>query len=368
MYFLMRSMLSGLLALLSAVAVAQNIVSNPTTSQTINQPSGTSFTVKGTTNLQNLSNMNNVLWVDGANYKTLEACYAALSSSTGGTCMVPPNFTETLSNTLIMNKSGAGFRFTGPAQITLAASPTTTCGNPAIASGVVISEGVIGAFIVSDTPPGFDQQSTTFIAPSGFNGNAFCAGSSSGNTINLTMRNIRFDISPPSTISSVGVYLARVTGCEMDNVNVVGNSASNTTQRGFVLDGTGTNGFAGYCTFINPSEGGVNIGIQFTGTGGDAGNASTIINNTITGLSGSNPTCIDFQAGSGQNVVIGGDCENLVMGTAVHFEGTSGGNEVWLRDENITGHSVVFESGTDGNIVHMLVPLPLFLTLGFTTQ
>lgn len=345
MYFVTRTLPFILAALFSVDSIAQNIVSNPTGSQTITQPTGTTFTVQGATNLQNLASLNNVLWVDGVKFKTLAVCYGALPT-TGGTCMVPPNYTETLTSQLTMNIPGAGFRFTGPAQVTLASSA---------ACGIDVRAGTNGAFIVSDTPYYLTPNSTALIYTG--SGSALCVGdnASSSGTNTFVMRNIRVDISGGGTSSNkaVGVDLAHTAGCEVDGVNVIGNSQANTTQIGFVLNGTSARGFAGTCTFINTNEGAVNIGIQFTGTGTEAGNASTIINNVIFGLSGANSTCLDFQAGSSANLVIGGDCEGVT--TALHFEGNSSDNQVWLRDETIAGNDVTFESGTAGNIVHMLV-------------
>src|SRR6267378_2487636 len=57
-----------------------------------------------------------LLWVDGVTYTTMAACYAAIPS-TGGVCMVPPNYSETLAASIICNKSYSGFVFTGPASI-----------------------------------------------------------------------------------------------------------------------------------------------------------------------------------------------------------------------------------------------------------
>ena len=75
--------LSMLIAHVPRIVVAQNIVSNPTASQTITQPANTNFIVQASTILQNASNVNNVLWVDGVKYTTILGCYSALPS-TGG--------------------------------------------------------------------------------------------------------------------------------------------------------------------------------------------------------------------------------------------------------------------------------------------
>jgi len=338
MNFSLRIALSMLIAFLSAVAIAQNVVQNPTASQTITQPSATSFTVRGSTVLQNVSNLNTVLWVDGSKYTTLSACYTALPS-TGGTCMVPPNYTETLASSLSLSKNNSGFIFTGPATIT---AGTNTISVPV---------GARGAFIEGYGPA---QNSTTAC---GVNfsytgsGTFITVGANTGSTVGFRMKNVCLLLQSAGN-SSVGIDLIQTVFYTLDTVFVFGNSNTSTTQKCIILDGTGL--YAGSGTMINTLEQACNIGIQFIGSGFNAGNANTIIDNTIDGLSGTNSTCIDFQASSGANMVIGGDCENVI--TAVHFENSSQGNEVWLRDENIT-HDVVFDSGTLNNIVHMLVPL-----------
>src|SRR5215470_4886147 len=116
MNFSLRIALSMLIAFLSAVAIAQNVVQNPTASQTITQPSATNFTVQGSTLLPSVNNFNNILWVDGVKYTTIAGCYNALPSS-GGTCMVPPNYSETLGANLSLGKNNTALVFTGTATI-----------------------------------------------------------------------------------------------------------------------------------------------------------------------------------------------------------------------------------------------------------
>jgi len=324
----------ALLCSLGGMAVSQQIVSNPTTSQTINQPAGTSFNVHGATNLFNVSNLNNVLWVDGVNFSTLAACYTALPAS-GGTCMVPANYSETLNANLTLNKNYAGFIFTGQASINLQTN------------SIVVSPGTFGAFIDSWVPFGsvLATANTGVVFTYTGNGSAILVGSSSTDTLGLLLRNFMVNMGNSAQTSGVGIDLIRTTRCNLQNVYVNGENLSG--RIGIVLDGTGN--FTG-CLIENPLLLGLKTGLQLTGSSVNAANAGQIIGGNITG-GPSGSIGIDFEAGSEGNVVLGTDIEGT--STAVNFGGTSTGNYIVFRSEANTT-DVAGASGTGSNMVQLI--------------
>src|SRR4051812_20721573 len=64
---------------------------------------------------QNLMDLNGPV-LNGRDYRSLASCYAAISAS-GGTCIIPSGYKETLTENLTLSKSGAGFLCLGSCMI-----------------------------------------------------------------------------------------------------------------------------------------------------------------------------------------------------------------------------------------------------------
>jgi hypothetical protein len=278
---------------------------------------------------------NSVLWVDGIKYTTLASCYADIPS-TGGVCMVPPNYTETLAASITCSKSYSGFIFTGPATINAGANQ------------FIVTAGIRGCFVKSWVPFG----SAVLIAGTGvewnYTGttNAFVVGGSGSDTTGFGLSDVAIFINNAGS-AAVALDVIRNTFCEIKNVRIIGPGGA-VTQQGIILDGTGN--YTG-CTVTEPVITGVFKGIQFTGAGVNAGNANKIIGGQIGSPANGTSLGLDFQAGSSGNTVLGTDVENHAVG--YNFGGTSQGNILLVRSESNTS-GVTFGASTLGNKVDLI--------------
>jgi hypothetical protein len=267
-------------------------------------------------------------------FATLAACYAAIPS-TGGTCLVPPNYSETLAANLTMNVNYAGFMFTGPASIVMSTF------------SLVISAGTTGAFIDSWVPFG----SAVAVAGTGveFNyagtGSAFLIGSSVTHSMKLRIKDVTLFLNNAGS-AAVALNVINTGDCELTNINVIGPGGA-ITQRGIVLDGTGN---YAQCRVSGPHVENEQIGIQMTGSGVNASNGSAIIGGTITNGATSS-IGIDFEASGTGNTVIGTDIENQTTG--LNFGSSASFNYVIARDE-VNTNDVTYGASACANEVHYM--------------
>jgi hypothetical protein len=273
--------------------------------------SGTTGTFSGATTTQSI---NSELEIGGApgQFSTIQACLNQCNSNGGGSCRAPANYTETLSANIVLKPSCV---------LKLPNLYTITMGS----NQVFCAAGTCnGAGIIADAPPlngtnGFIYTGT---------GKAFAIGDSSAGTTDIVLNNVKIIINTAGTNAS-GIYLTRVQKYSMHMPAVVGSGAAN-NQLGIVLDGSGT--FTGAGTIIEPDVEALGTGIQGTGSGVNAPNGNRIIGGFA---SSSDKTCIDFEAGSSGNIVLGFDCENST-GPAVKMGNTANGNRVsiWNASNN----------------------------------
>src|SRR5438045_9622323 len=78
--------------------------------------------------------------LDGSTYKSLAACYAAVTD--GGPCIIPSGYKETLSQDLTLNKSGAGFFCLGSCTIIM------------LEHQIIVPTGTYGVFLKGLVPYG----------------------------------------------------------------------------------------------------------------------------------------------------------------------------------------------------------------------
>src|SRR5690242_5914113 len=296
-----------------------------------NGPYSGNYTLSGGQNLLTAYSLNNVQWVDGVKYTTLSACYAALPSG-GGACMVPPNYSETMSASLTMSKSGSGFIFTGPANITMGTNQFIIPGN----THGVFFEGTVGwggdiflngaKFVYTGTDA------------------AFKVGDGAGTTDRVfRMKNIAITI---NQANARGISLTNVVYFSLDNISVNGSSVANTI--GIQCDGTGN--FCGNGTILSPHASGIGTGILGTGSG-----ASTMNSVVIVGSGGRIEASVapgiglDIEGGQ-QNYVYGTDFESNT--TAVKFGANAVQNFADIRGEaNTTDFLGATGSNTNVGIV-----------------
>ena len=260
-----------------------------------------------------IGNLNSVVYLDGVTHTTLANCYAAIPS-TGGACVVPPNYTETLAASLTMNKADCGFIFMGRADITMGSNQ------------VIVSPGTHGAFLYGQVPFGGGDITTGtrfFYAGSG---NAFSVGSSGADTRMLSLKNITVNLVSGASGSAVGLYATRLIYFDIQNFSSV-NQSSSTATKGLVLDGTGN--FSGTGRIANPYIVGHLTGILGTGSGAAAMNTVTISGGTIQS-SVASAIGLDIEAGDA-NVVTGLDLESNSIG--VKLGSAAFNNNILFRSE-----------------------------------
>lgn len=276
-----------------------------------------------------------VLWVDGIKYPTMAACYADIPS-TGGVCMVPPNYSETLAASITCNKSYSGFVFTGPASIVAGSNQ------------FVVTAGTRSCFLDSWVPFGSSVATAGTGVEWNYTGSAsaFVVGGSGSDTLGFRIKDITIFLNDAGS-AAVGLNVIRTTVCEIKNVHIIGPGGT-VSQQGIILDGTGN--YTG-CRIDEPIITGVLKGIQLTGSGVFAGNANKIVGGQISSPATGASMGIDFEAGSSGNTIIGTDVEQ--MSVAYNFSGTSQGNYVIARSEANTS-GATFGANTSSNEVHLI--------------
>jgi hypothetical protein len=278
-----------------------------------------------------ISNLNSVVYLDGVKYTTLATCYAAIPA-TGGTCVVPPNYSEALAASLTVNKSNSGFIFMGPATITMSSFQ------------VIVPAATHGVFFYGMVPyggGGFTTPGGAHFIYSG-NSNAFQVGNGGGTTNRVfTWNNIHVQFSG-ATAPATGLYMTNVVYFDINNPSVAGENVAGT--RGIVCDGTGN--FCGIGSIKNPNLSALGTGILGTGSGTNAMNAVTIgagtISSSVVGSIG-----LDIEVG-GQNSVLSLDIESVT--TAVKLGAGALGNNINFDDEAITNDVVALASSADNAV------------------
>lgn len=245
--------------------------------------------------------------LDSKTHTSLASCYAAIPAS-GGPCIIPSGYKETLEKALVMNKSGAGF---------------WCLGSCVIVGHVIVPAGTYGAFLKGMTPYGGNGNVDGFHIVSTDAGNAVRIGSSSGlTTREFSIENVTVTLS--RNPGAIGIYLQNTVYFHLNDVAVTGTSAKN--QTGIVLDGAGN--FCGTGTISNPLLSGLAVGIKGVGTGANAMNAVTVSGGTIS--TNKTGTGIDIEGGS-SNTIINTDLESNAV--AVRFGQNAYENLAQLRSE-----------------------------------
>lgn len=275
---------------------------------------------------------NSVVWVDGVQFTTLAAAYAALPS-TGGVVEVPPNYSETLVANLVLSKPFAGFHFNGPATITMGANQVTMAG------------GIQGAFIRSICPSmlsGAGNKGVIFVYTGATT--PFALGDSTTDSNRLQIENINVDISGAGN-TATGLILKRIIGSTIGNVHVsgLGIGVGGNNQVAVLLDGT--NNFCGDNFFYHIYGGGVWKVMVFSN------GANVNVVNVVTpqgGLAAAG-ICLDFGTNSSANTIIGADIENVP--TAIHFSSTAQNNRIIGSFMQSNTTDVLADSGSSFNYV-----------------
>jgi hypothetical protein len=315
------------------IAIATNqpnaVLQNPVGPQTIGGPSLT-ITAPFTSGL-----LNGACYVDGNRYTTVMGAYndtanckSIVVPALNGAC-----YSETVSSNWNINRAGVPIAFLGCANVTFGIHT------------ISIPQGTAGTALVGVIPTEFG---TGVVFSYSGSGSFFTVGSSAGSTISQTIRNIRFDLTAASN-TAVAIDTKYASMCHYTGLDVVGNSGASTTQIAYRFDGTGTGGSS--CTSTEPlvlHANNVNIGVQLTGSGLNAGN-NNIIYFSSEGLNGSNSYCVDIEQGSAQSQIYLANCNASV--TPVNIGGTATSNYVWSQSQNFTGNAVNFGASTVQNLV-----------------
>jgi len=287
-----------------------------------------------------------VLWVDGIKYTTLAGCYADIPS-TGGVCVVPPNYSETLAANLVLSKSSAGFRFNGPATITGA-------------FGVVVNDGVNGAFIVGPYAYGGlgDVVNSRVSHPVKFtytgSGNAILASSSAGTlgVESLTLRGITVDISGAGT-NAIAIDTWCLDHSEIRDVSIQATNGSQSQIGIRFSDCTSADGSAtsGANTIANVNIFFPKIALQLNGNMRENDFGGMRLLGQATPLAAS--IGIDFEGTAKSNFFHGGTATNWI--TAINFGGTNLYNDIHMETDLLAGGAgakdVVFGASSSNNEV-----------------
>lgn len=339
------------------VAPAQNIVGNPSSSQAINQPSGTTLTLNRV--VASAGVIGGACVVDGQIYTTIASAYND-TTNCKGTILIPPGYTETLSAPLTLGRSNTVVHFLGSAVITQGVNQ------------VVIPPGVDQVSVVSDLivgGSGFGDGGVTFQGYSG-TGAAFqigssgaCTGScsaSGNNVVNVYLKGIDIDFTSAGK-GAVGIELARVHDFQVESVGIFGGSQPN--QVGILLDGTGY--FTGIGEINFPNILSNSSATNAVGIRAQNATTDTLIRGGSMDLFGTQTVCFDANgassfaelifyapncdqastalSGEGQYVNVKGDIRidgNIQSaGTLANFDSHTSGNKI--RFINATGGTVV---------------------------
>lgn len=290
--------------------------------------------------------INNMFWVDGTTFTTIAACYAAISA--GGTCILPPGYTETLSANLILNKKNTTIQAMGLCTITLNSF------------NVQISQGTDDVSIISPFTHSSDQggnsQGCTLNGYTG-SGAAIDVGSSAGFTYNTLIRGLQVNLSSAAA-NAICYRLTNEVQGAMDDDSCIQGAVSG--QKGFSTVGTGAL-FAGLIRILSPECSAAlgatnNICIQF----GAISNDNMILGGhaNVLGSGANGSVCIDVSgATSGNNSVLGFDCDTGV--TAVTIESTvNAALKGFVNVDSGVTNIANFGAGSFGNSITTTANLP----------
>lgn len=280
---------------------------------------------------ETFTKINNVVYLDGTVNTTLATCYAAIPSS-GGACIVPPNYTETMAASLTMGKANAGFIFMGPATITMGSNQ------------VIVTAGTHGVFFKGTVPFGGGAIGLGAQFTYSGNGKAFQVGGSSVTTRMFAWDNVTVVLSGAGTSAS-GLYMTNVVYFRLINPSVVGDGTTTGTV-GVVCDGTGN--FCGTGEIIGPYMTGLGTGILGNGPGGTGANAIVVLGGTVqsTVVGGIG---IDLENADSSSVY-GLDIESESV--AIKFGALAAGNFIRIRQEANTT-DVQALAGSQFNVVQV---------------
>lgn len=219
------------------------------------------------------SSTNNVLWVDGFTYGSIGSAITALPS-TGGTIMVPPNYSETMSSDIILTKPMVHIVFNGPATITMGAHVITT--NAANAYPSISGFSVDGPVRGSNDAqvagmPGFIYTGS---------GTAINLGTTATDIYGVNLQNFSIDITGAGAAAKA-LVLTQAHEYTIRGVNLHGLTSAGNTQRCIDSNGAGSgSNFNSYGSFENVFVLGCNVAIYMEGAG-DANNANNFIGGSL---------------------------------------------------------------------------------------
>ncbi len=268
-------------------------------------------------------NINGDLWVGNTtcpnNFSSMSACYAALVPGQG--CHVVPNWAETWTSNLVMNKSHTGFIFHGSAIITMGSNSLKI---PDLDAGGVK---MIGVYLkgLGGTP--YDPVVSGVSFQYGGNGKAFQIGdgTGSGGSGNHSLENIGVDLITAGS-SAIAVYQQDPADGYYTNLSIHTNTLSGaTSQKGFVCDAS-TFGCAGN-TFYGPLFA-ANIPLTFL-----SGSQQNHVYGGMLQAVGNSNIALDM-AGNSNEIRTGVQSSNI----AVQIENSSAaqGNEITIANNNNT--------------------------------
>lgn len=295
--------------------------------------------------------VNSVLWVDGVKYTTLAGCYADLPS-TGGTCRVPPNYTETMSASLTMSKNNAGFIFEGPATINMGSNQ------------IVVATNTMGAFITGQSVVGgssFGAGGTTAGLKFVYTGNATSipVGGSANPVGALKLENFYVDLTGAGN-SAAGIDLINVHGgFTVKNVFFNGKGGAS-TQVGLSLNDAG--GCAGACGTWDGIIEGNWFSNLFTGIAcnGNIQELAFINNIMFAGATSSTGFSINCAGGGNGSYIWGSTVSayttgysftaNATGGWEVHANGNSNTVDIFLTSGS-SNNNVYWDNSQTGPII-----------------
>lgn len=276
------------------------------------------------------------LVVDGVKYTSIMSAYSDCSSKVGGVIEVPAGYSETVLEPWVLNKKYCVIHHRGPCAISFGVNTIT------------VSAGAHGARIFSDIPLGsvVVAQNTGCVYNYAGSGTFITIGASSSDTLGFGLDRIALNLHDAGS-AAVALHLVRVQEYELNDFNCIGRGRE-TSQQCLILDGRGN--FTGG-EIRKPRITGMRKGIQLTGDGVNAANANTIISGNIASPPTGASIGIDFEAGSGGNVIDGTDVEGFAIG--YNFGGTSNGNSLRVRSES-NASGVTFGPFTGSNKVELI--------------
>lgn len=268
------------------------------------------------------------------NYPSIASAYAALPS-TGGTVLVPPNWAETFTANLVLNKPNSGILFLGVATITMGTFQITS---PSTAYNVFIrSLSAQGKFAP------IAAIGTVFLYSG--TGDAIAIGDGANDCNGTQIENISL-VSTNSAQSGAGIRMVRTGQFMLKNLTIGGGNGVN--QIGIVIDGasSGIGTDSGLSGGINLTT--VRIGMQFINGAGPF----TFRGFTWGGYAGAGSWIgIDVE-NSGGLQLLGIDINGTVTsGTAINFGGSSANNYINAYLNANIGPDITFGASTSRNKV-----------------